>query len=294
MTDMPPPALRPPSILSTLTHPLTLLVAISTNPPLGIGHADQLPWPPLKSDLAFFSRVTRRVPKPLPSPTPTTNPTNAATNAPPNTATTVAQDAGGGEGEKKKLNALLMGRRTYFSLPAARRPLISRLSVIITRSPQTLRATIANELESKPPEALKGAEVIVASSVEDGIRQLTEGYGESLGRVFVVGGGEIYQRVLEMEMEREEGVEGAGAGRGVRVVVTEVRKRDGGAFECDTWFPVDLGREEGWMVKGPEEVSGWVGEKVEGGWKGEGDGDGDGGVEVRIVGYERGGEGDGA
>ncbi|KAI4141857.1 MAG: hypothetical protein LQ340_007521 [Diploschistes diacapsis] len=57
-----------------------------------------------------------------------------------------------------------------------------------------------------------------------------------LGRVFVIGGAEVYAQALRMEETR-------------RVLLTRVR----GEFECDTFFPLRLAEDDG-IQKGDEGV----------------------------------------
>ncbi|MCJ1400950.1 dihydrofolate reductase [Xylographa trunciseda] len=220
---MPPLPPRPP--------PLTLIVA-ATCSTLGIGRAATLPWPPLRAEMAYFARVTRRAPA-------------ACTNA------------------------LLMGRRTWDSIPARLRPLRGRVNVVVTRR--------GAEGLGGPPEGAKGVEGPWAvGSVREGWevarRVLREaeakgGMGGGLGRVFVIGGAEIYAAALREENCR-------------RVLLTRVWTE----FECDTFFPVRLGGgvggkgeeaetkggadgagdagDGGWVQKSKAELDAWVGEDV--------------------------------
>ena len=135
-------------------------------------------------------------------------------------------------------------------------------------------------------------DAIVSQSLETAISDLEKTYGASgkgtLGKVFVIGGGEVYATALRSD----PGMRAAfGEGRKVRIVMTDVRKKDAGTgtgtgtgmgFDCDTFFPVeDFGSGSGWHTASADEVSEWVGEEVTGHWIDEGE------VSVRIVGYER-------
>lgn len=175
-----------------------------------------------------------------------------------------------------------MGRKTYFSIPAHLRPLAGRLNVIVTRQEpgalqEKLRADVEDvmrrrEREGKKQVAGEPGTMHVASSVESGIKMLHEAYGGRLECVFVIGGAEIYKSVLALQ------------GSNLRAVVTQVRRKDGEAFECDTFFPVDLEKAlAGWKRVETETVNDWVGEKVMQEWTQEGET----GVKIRMVGFER-------
>ncbi|KIW29905.1 uncharacterized protein PV07_05690 [Cladophialophora immunda] len=111
--------------------PIYLIVATSLNPPMGIGHQGRLPWPPIKADMAFFKTVTSHVPEVAKD---SSHPESSSSSsaAPPGT-----------------LNAVVMGRKTWESIPAKFRPLAGRLNVIITRSDsEQLGRKILQELKS--------------------------------------------------------------------------------------------------------------------------------------------------
>ncbi|PKX98712.1 dihydrofolate reductase [Aspergillus novofumigatus IBT 16806] len=245
------------------SQPLTLIVATtpirtSENLPtrLGIGLHGTLPWPRIKADMAFFARATSRPPRP---------------------GTT---------------NAIVMGRKTYDSLPQHLRPLAKRINVVITRDATgSVRERIMRELEAKRAKAVAVAaaeqaqaqaqkqeqaqtDALVSTGLEDALASLEGGYGAEgkLGNVFVIGGAEIYASVLRMSETQP-----------VRIVMTNVERVDGTEFECDTFFPVDeeLSTGEKWRMASEEEVSGWVGEQVSSKWREEGD------VRIQMVGYER-------
>ncbi|CAG8364308.1 unnamed protein product [Penicillium salamii] len=222
---------------------------------LGIGLKGTLPWPRIKTDMSFFARVTSRPPT-----------------------------AG-------KTNAMIMGRKTYDSVPASLRPLAKRTSIIISRDTTgSVQEGVRKELEKRKEKlAAKAAEAktkapsevvadpetdaFVVHSLDAAIREL--GAREELGKVYVIGGAEIYNASLNMKREELQG-------RGLRVVMTNVVRKDGEPFECDTFFPLDkLDEGNGWRTASPTEVSEWVGEEVDGEWKSEGD------VEVQMVGFEK-------
>lgn len=315
----------------------SLAIIVATTPSLGIGYYGSLPWPNIKPDLAFFARVTKRPPPLLPQspPLPRKNDNGQSSSQnhqkPPGQPTPTAT-----------INALLMGRKTWASIPASRRPLGDRVNVIITRQP----SAVAAELE-RAGLADGKQHVLVAGSIEEGLRRLvqeypppppppqhhhhhqsksedgegsgagdgglreavTDGHQEepngfsgnerrpSLGRVFVIGGREIYTRALQLDNCE-------------RIIRTHLKRE----WKCDVWFPQGVfvdrdtggedtnesrGREEavggkagGWRRKPGEELDAWCGESVAGEKKFELD---DGGFnwEVEMWGRERAGAGNG-
>ena len=262
---------------------------------LGIGLKGTLPWPRIKADMSFFARVTSR---------------------PPTPGTT---------------NAIIMGRKTYDSVPKHLRPLAKRINVVITRDQSgSVREGVLRELEvrrakmaakteaaeeemkkqeqgSKEMKAIGESlgdasnethassaepitDAIVTSSLDAALAELDSVYGATgqLGRIFVIGGAEIYGASLRMH-----NLEGSAElqRRPIRVVMTNVvRKVKGagegpetaGSFECDTFFPLDgMTEQNGWRRANAQEVSEWVGEEVSEEWKREGE------VEIQMVGFEQ-------
>jgi dihydrofolate reductase len=193
-----------------------------------------------------------------------------------------------------------MGRKTYDSVPVSLRPLAKRISVVVTRDTSgAVKEGVLGELagrreriahKAKAAEAVEKVgeveekvepvtDAIVVPSLEQALERLDVEYGEKgvLGKVFVIGGAEIYNAAIGLQAK--DGLKG----RPLRVVMTNVVRRgaDGavGSFECDTFFPID--GFEGWRAASSAEVSEWVGEEVDGVWKSEGD------VEVQMVGFEK-------
>ncbi len=186
-----------------------------------------------------------------------------------------------------------MGRKTWESLPPKARPLKGRVNVVVTRDVRGL---------DLPKGEGQGERVFGVGGIEEGLRRLREmgtglrdgGDGEGgegdeeaeavrLGRVFVIGGAEIYKHALEMECCE-------------RILWTRLR----GEWECDVGFPkgvlpvgedevVGGGKGEGgegglkgkWVRRSTEEMERWVGEEGVGGVKREGE------VEFEVCMLER-------
>ena len=106
----------------------------------GIGKGGDLPWPPLKGDLQHFARLT--------------------TQASPG-----------------HVNTVIMGRKTWASLPAKYKPLPRRHNLVISRQPQAL-----------PPGAS------AATSLTDALAQAAA--LPACEHIFVIGGGQIYAEAL--------------------------------------------------------------------------------------------------
>jgi dihydrofolate reductase/thymidylate synthase len=106
----------------------------------GIGRGNGLPWPRLAGDIAFFKQITTETRDPA------------------------------------RRNAVIMGRRTWDSIPAKYRPLPGRINVVVSRT--------AREVA--------GAEL--ASGLDHAIELATDAKAEA---IFVVGGGQLYALAVE-------------------------------------------------------------------------------------------------
>jgi len=205
---------------------LTLIVAATQQ--MGIGRNGTLPWTGLRKEMAYFARVTKRL---------------------------VGPGIGGGgddAGEtvqQPKQNAVVMGRKTWESIPERFRPLPGRWNVVISRSAAASGGLAAASSSSSSSASGKDGMVTMAGSLEEALRHLGGKPGGVVGRVFVIGGAQIYRAALELKEAR-------------RVLLTRVRTD----FECDTFFPIRLDEtdaaEKGWRRSGQEEMDAWVGEEV--------------------------------
>lgn len=126
-------------------------VVAATATSRGIGIAGQLPWR-LPEDMAHFKKIT------------STPPTPGLTNA------------------------VIMGRKTWESIPPKFRPLPSRTNVVLTRNdPSTIDL----------PEG-KDDMTFVASSLNDAIQQLGE--LPNIGDIFIIGGGQVYKEAIDQNI----------------------------------------------------------------------------------------------
>ncbi|KAI1326046.1 dihydrofolate reductase [Xylariaceae sp. FL0255] len=208
---------------------LTLVVAATRS--MGIGKNGTLPWTGLKKEMAYFARVTKKV-----------------------HCHTVNQE----DPSAQQRNAVIMGRKTWDSIPPKFRPLKDRLNIVISRS------------HSSPPpdpatsEIDPAREPIRVSSLEQAIAYLysatypsSSSIEEEIGsRAFVIGGAQIYEAALKLRETR-------------RVLLTSVASPE---FDCDTFFPLVLAGEQRNPDKGPEselwvrsskdKLDKWTGETV--------------------------------
>ncbi|EPS38225.1 hypothetical protein H072_8029 [Dactylellina haptotyla CBS 200.50] len=160
-----------------MSTPITLVVATTPAPTLAIGKSltNNMPWPRLPSEMSYFARVTRRVPPP-----------------PPNSP-------------HKYANAVIMGRKTWESLPPKYRPLPGRINVVVSRDHASSLGT---------SKGLGGGEFWVGN-IEEGVKLLkqkfpskpppqdmTEGSLE-LHQIFIIGGSQIYKLAMELPKDNE-------------------------------------------------------------------------------------------
>jgi dihydrofolate reductase/thymidylate synthase len=160
----------------------SLVVAMDRN--RGIGNKGDLPWPKLKGDLKFFRDIT-------------TNPDRSVAE--------LAHGLPHGDAvsrySEESCNAVLMGRKTWESLPAAYRPLPGRLNGVLSRS-----------------EFDAGEDAEVWESLDHALEDLDDMAG--VEGVHVIGGAQIYAAALAHP-------------DCTRLYVTEIDAE----FPCDTFVP---------------------------------------------------------
>ena len=218
------------SAASALPQPRLTLIVAATQTEMGIGLHGSLPWPLLRNEMAYFTRVTRR----------------AAPRA---------------------INAVVMGRRTWDSIPSHFRPLKGRINIVVTRRPGDFDSDVPlSSSEDVGPYAVTSfsdaLELLGRRQILDHdnlCARLACGQTEnylSLGRAFVIGGAEVYHNALKSDAAE-------------RILLTRVMTR----FACDTYFPMRLDGSTAsfclkgkptrtWLQRSLTDLSAWVGEEV--------------------------------
>ncbi|KAJ8489802.1 hypothetical protein ONZ51_g2713 [Trametes cubensis] len=188
---------------------LTIVVAATRNN--GIGRNSQLPWR-LSKEMAFFKKLT------------TTSP----------------------EGT---INAVVMGRATWESIPKKFKPLPQRANIVISRNEQYELMSVDAGAPSTP--------VYLHSSIESAAARLVGPYSmeRPLHRSFVIGGAHIYNATLALPPTSDTFVD--------RILLTRILSP---AFEdCDVFFPDFLddngtdGNGRSWKRASFEELKEWAG-----------------------------------
>lgn len=202
--------------------PKSLTLILAATPSLGIGNAGGLPWPQLRKEMGYFARVTKRVSPPGPNESDATKPLRE---------------------KKKRANAVVMGRKTWDSIPPKFRPLKGRLNVVVTRSVEAFAAQLPEGQGAG--EDIEGP--IVAGSVADALRQVQRGDSVEVDKVVVIGGASIYEQALELDEARH-------------VLLTKIAEE----YECDTYFSENLDGGK-WKKASVQELKEFTGEEFEDG-----------------------------
>lgn len=136
------------------------------------------------------------------------------------------------------MNAVIMGRKTWDSIPPKFRPLQNRLNIVISRA--ATPAALASDDDAPDPGA---GTVVRVSSLGQALSYVTH-HTARIGRVFVMGGGQIYDQALPQAK---------------RILLTSIQKE----YVCDTFFGLDPERAaaEGWEKKTVEAWRAWTGEE---------------------------------
>ncbi|KAJ3351204.1 hypothetical protein GGF32_004424 [Allomyces javanicus] len=137
----------------------------------GIGKGGTIPWR-LPKDMAYFKMITTKAFQP----------------------------------GTKQQNAVIMGRKTWESIPAKFRPLPDRVNVVLTRQPDVLRPSLP-------------AGVDVYGTLDAALTALSA--QNDIAHIFVIGGGQVYAEALAHTAC-------------ANVFLTEIDQELDG---CDTWFP---------------------------------------------------------
>jgi len=169
--------------------PFSIVVAATQSG--GIGLNGGLPWPrgSLPTDMAHFKRITM------------------STDSNPSTSDTDSS------APQPKLNAVIMGRRTWQSIPTKFRPLPGRINVILSR-------TGVEDMQKEVNDA-GHADTYVQPSLYSALQFLSQSPSISsrLASVFIIGGSGVYKEALSSPLCH-------------RVYLTRVLKE----FECDTFL----------------------------------------------------------
>ena len=205
----------------SLRH-INLTIIVAATPKNGIGKNGSLPWPMLKKEMAYFTRVTKRVPMP----------TNTGSVQSETLKQTIL------EGTRR--NAVIMGRKTWESIPPKFRPLKERTNVVISSQSREQLGDI--------PE-----DVVVAQDILSGLDSLDklvqDGKALPVGRAVVIGGSSVYEQALELPQTKH-------------ILLTKINK----IYECDTFFPIELesdpSSQSQWRRKDVKELQDFVGEDV--------------------------------
>lgn len=149
-----------------MIRPFSVIVAMDSK--RGIGKNNQLPWH-LPGELRHFKTLTAKTKTP------------------------------------HKQNAVIMGRKTWASLPEKFRPLPGRINLVLTR-------------DQKPELPV---DVFFADSLEKGLSLLeSPAFHEKIEHIFVIGGAQIFEAALRTPLCQE-------------LYVTHIRR----TFDCDVFFP---------------------------------------------------------
>ncbi|MFC1615968.1 dihydrofolate reductase [Patescibacteria group bacterium] len=143
-----------------IKKPIYICVAVDEN--FGIGKDGKLPWR-IHKEIQFFKELTTQTEDP------------------------------------HKQNMVIMGRKTWESIPHKFRPLPNRKNVVLTR---------------KKDLVLKGAEVV------NSLDQAFDCADEKIEKIYIIGGSEIFRQALEHDHL-------------TGLYVTEIEN----CYECDTFLP---------------------------------------------------------
>lgn len=180
------------------------IIVASLLPEFGIGSKGRLPWR-LKKDMKFFKEVTSKT------------------------------------ADQNKKNVVIMGRRTYDSIPKRFRPLKGRLNIILSRDAEEYRQELKSELQTHP-DTLK-----IEDSLERAIQQSK--LSPSVEEVFIIGGAQVYNSAISAPGNIVD-----------RIFLTEIRSST--KVDMDTFLKLDA---EQWEKQNVDDLEEYLKSKGLGG-----------------------------
>lgn len=147
-------------------QPMKFSLIVAADSKNGIGKSNKLVWK-LPTDMKHFVELTTRIHDP------------------------------------SHMNAVIMGRNTWESIPKKHRPLPGRLNVVLSRTP-----------DIHLPDG-----VILANSLDDALEKITA--KKNIDHVFVIGGAKVYADAINHPKCQT-------------IYLTRITQ----TFDCDTFFPV--------------------------------------------------------
>lgn len=132
-----------------------------------------------------------------------------------------------------KKNAVIMGRKTWESIPGKFRPLVGRVNVILSRGDTGTPLVGVKESPEQTP-------VRLSSSLDSALAMLSEPeYQETVENIFVIGGGQVYADAMQSPLLEA-------------IHLTLVESAEGDAVECDTFMPkIDTEKFKVWSAGAP-------------------------------------------
>lgn len=171
------------------SKPIISIIVAALKPSLGIGSNGKMPWR-LRKEIRYFKEVTSK--------TTTEN----------------------------SRNAVIMGRKTWESIPAKFRPLPDRLNIILSRSYE-------NEIID--------SNIIHANSVESSLSLIS-----NVDRIFIIGGAQIYNELINNPLVSQ-------------LLITEIEHPNPESVEMDTFLKFTL---ESWTKQPKSELQKFIGEEI--------------------------------
>lgn len=147
-------------------------IVVAAENSLGIGLNNTLPWSKLSHDLAHFKKIT----------------SSAMEN---------------------KRNAVIMGRKTWYSIPNIFRPLPNRFNVVLTRDEKNINSI----MDGYGPDSVR-----VEKSLQSALEYVNS--LDCIDKIFVIGGEQVYREAIKHPLCEF-------------IYFTKVM----GDFQCDKFFP---------------------------------------------------------
>lgn len=169
--------------LSSAPPIIMIVAALKSN--YGIGNKGKLPWR-LKQEIKYFKNVTSSIPS-----------------------------------SSNFVNAVIMGRKTWESIPEKFRPLPNRLNIVLSRSYKNLKD------DKNGIWYFNCFNKLLDDLSKNEYELNEEETNKKINKIFIIGGSEIYNKLIDDD-------------RVNHLLITEVESNNDEKIEIDTWLNWDL------------------------------------------------------